>query len=137
MHINIIIPSGVIVLGANAQLWQIRLHSKIAIELLNNGWQQNQVANILGTTQSTVSRWKDRPLIELSSEDDNFEIDKLASIISSNLLKNGVPDKISLEMKIGKEISKIILKITAAEFSSRSIFRDIYNRRSIQFEIPF
>jgi len=118
MHINIITPSGQNVLGANAQLWQIRLHSKIANELLNNGWQQNQVANILGTTQSTVSRWKDRSLIELSSEDDNFEIDKLASIISSNLSKNGVPDNISLEIKIGKEFSKINLEIVKEGYNS-------------------
>ncbi|MFQ3360201.1 MAG: thiamine-phosphate synthase family protein [Candidatus Poseidoniales archaeon] len=111
MHIDIIVTLDLIMLGANAQLWQMRLHSKIANLLLENSWQQTQVAQVLGTTQSTISRWNERPVIELASQEDNLEIDLLAATITSELLKNGIPDKIAMGITIGEEISKCNLSM--------------------------
>ena len=53
-------------LGENGMRWLERLHMQIARELRAKEWSQAEIANILGTTQSTISRQYARPLPELA-----------------------------------------------------------------------
>jgi predicted fused transcriptional regulator/phosphomethylpyrimidine kinase/predicted transcriptional regulator len=68
------------------------LHAAVASELLQSGWSQNQVAEVIGTTQSSVSRWVTRPPTSLECLADEEEIDRAAAEIVAHLLRNGSPD---------------------------------------------
>jgi predicted fused transcriptional regulator/phosphomethylpyrimidine kinase len=79
------------VLGVNAQSWLPRLHQKIATGLIENGWSQAAVAEVLATTQSTVSRWLTRPSTALRDSSDDDAIDDVANRIVEELLRHGAP----------------------------------------------
>ncbi len=128
MHIDIILDIAHNMLGVNAQFWQVRLHSQIALELSKNGWQQDQIANVLGTTQSTISRWKEKPTVELSSVGDNQGIDNIAIFLSSQLSKKGVPKNISFEISIGEEKEQISLSMIGQ--GSNSVNNHLINSMS-------
>ncbi len=88
--------------GPNGQSWLARLHSIIASKLTDNGWSQGQISELLGTTQSTVSRWSTRPHTPLESPEDEIAIDKFANEIVSKLVSVGAPTStMTISVEIG------------------------------------
>jgi predicted fused transcriptional regulator/phosphomethylpyrimidine kinase len=77
-------------LGVHAQVWLPRLHIVITNGLVEKGWPQDQIAQLLGTTQSTISRWLKRPIPSMSREDD-FIVDTAATRILDELIRYGSP----------------------------------------------
>ena len=61
----------------------------VATNLLSSGWSQAEVAMILGTTQSTISRQIQRPLPGLSGSADEITVDKWADELSKALVLSG------------------------------------------------
>ncbi len=49
-------------LGQDGAVWLERLHMQLARNLRSSDWSQAEIADILGTTQSTVSRMAHREL---------------------------------------------------------------------------
>ncbi len=78
-------------LGVNAQLWQQRLHANISTSLIKSGWSQTDISDVLGTTQSTVSRWVSKPVASLDSAADEESVDRAAAQISDYLIQHGLP----------------------------------------------
>lgn len=76
-------------LGETGSAWLTRLHMMVAKNLLSSGWSQAEVAEILGTTQSTISRQILRPLPSLSGSADEITIDRWANELSQSLLQLG------------------------------------------------
>ena len=76
-------------LGNSGGEWLTRLHMMMAQKLLSSGWSQAEVASILGTTQSTISRQLQRPLPNLAGSADEITIDKWAHELSSSLIQMG------------------------------------------------
>ena len=82
-------------LGENGMRWLERLHMQIARELRAKEWSQAEIANILGTTQSTISRQYTRPLPELAGTADELMIDGWATEISNALRVYGPEAKLT------------------------------------------
>jgi len=80
-------------LGDNGSIWLERLHMQIARNLRSADWSQSNIATILGTTQSTVSRRAHKSLPSLSGSADNETIDGWANEISNNLIHIGRDSK--------------------------------------------
>jgi len=80
-------------LGENGDKWLLRLHMQIAKTLNSEGWSQSQIAAILGSTQSTVSRQLLRTVPELPSADADT-IDGWANDLSRYLIIQGPKVKV-------------------------------------------
>ena len=89
-------------LGGTGDRWLLRLHMQLARDLNGAGWSQNQIARILGSTQSTVSRQLSRSLPKLPSADADT-IDAWAADLSKHLRVFG-PDTEVLRQRIIMEI---------------------------------
>ncbi len=76
-------------LGETGSAWLTRLHMMVAKNLLSSGWSQTEIAEILGSTQSTISRQILRPLPSLSGSADEITIDRWANELSQSLLQLG------------------------------------------------
>jgi hypothetical protein len=72
-------------LGKDGSAWLARLHMQLARNLRAGDWSQAEIADILGSTQSTVSRMSGRPLPNLSGSSDESTIDGWAHEISMAL----------------------------------------------------
>ena len=80
-------------LGDNGDKWLLRLHMQIAKTLNIAGWSQSQIATILGSTQSTVSRQLLRTVPDLPSADADT-IDGWANDLSRYLIVQGPKAKV-------------------------------------------
>lgn len=76
-------------LGQDGAVWLERLHMQLARNLRSSDWSQADIADILGTTQSTVSRMAHRDLPNLSGTSDEATIDGWAHEISMALKQLG------------------------------------------------
>ncbi len=72
-------------LGEVGSKWLDRLHQDVAKDLRSKGWSQSEIAEILGSTQSTISRHIQKPTIELYSSADEAMIDAWSSELSQAL----------------------------------------------------
>lgn len=81
------------VLGSDGSAWLERLHMQLARNLKAAGWSQADIANILGSTQSTVSRMAHRDLPNLQGTSDESTIDSWAHEISMALRQLGPNSK--------------------------------------------
>ncbi len=72
-------------LGEVGGKWLDRLHQDVAKDLRSKGWSQSEIAEILGSTQSTISRHIQKPTIELYSSADEAMIDSWSSELSQAL----------------------------------------------------
>ena len=79
-------------LGETGDKWLNRLHMQLSRELRSQGWSQMEIAAMLGTTQSTVSRQYQKPILELPGSADSLTIDGWAKEIASGLIAIG-PDE--------------------------------------------
>ena len=57
-------------LGDNGSKWLERLHMQLSRELRAAEWSQAEIATMLGTTQSTISRQFNREMPELAGTSD-------------------------------------------------------------------
>lgn len=76
-------------LGETGDAWLTRLHMQLARELRGHGWSQMNIASMLGTTQSTISRQYQKPIIELPGSADELTIDGWAKEVAGGLLSVG------------------------------------------------
>ena len=76
-------------IGETAATWLERLHHQIGLGLRSRGWSQANIAGILGTTQSTVSRQYHRDAPEMGPSADEVMIDGWANELANSLDLNG------------------------------------------------
>ena len=62
-------------LGEVGDKWLSRLHQNVAKDLRTKGWSQTEIADALGSTQSTISRQMQKPPMALNSSADEATID--------------------------------------------------------------
>ena len=79
-------------LGETGDKWLNRLHMQLARELRSQGWSQMEIAAMLGTTQSTVSRQYQKLIPNLPGSADSLTVDGWAKEIASGLMSVG-PDE--------------------------------------------
>jgi len=72
-------------LGDVGSKWLDRLHQDVAKDLRSKGWSQAEIADILGSTQSTISRHIQKPTIQLASSGDEAIVDAWSSELSQAL----------------------------------------------------
>jgi predicted fused transcriptional regulator/phosphomethylpyrimidine kinase len=78
-------------LGIIGDKWLERLHQHIAKDLRTNGWSQNDIADLLGSTQSTISRQMQKTPSALGATADEATIDSWGNELSQALASMG-PD---------------------------------------------
>ena len=76
-------------LGTDGAAWLERLHMQLARNLRAADWSQADIADILGSTQSTISRMAHRELPEMAGTSDESTIDGWAHEISMALKQLG------------------------------------------------
>ena len=76
-------------LGSDGLNWVERLQFQIAKDLRAMEWSQSEIAEVLGTTQSTISRQYHREAPKLHGSADEILIDDLARDISEKLDRMG------------------------------------------------
>ena len=76
-------------LGEDGSAWLERLHMQLARNLKSSGWSQAEIADILGSTQSTISRMAHRELPAMAGTSDESTIDGWAHEISLALRQLG------------------------------------------------
>jgi hypothetical protein len=62
-------------LGEVGDKWVSRLHQNVAKDLRTKGWSQTEIAEALGSTQSTISRQMQKPPTSLGASADEVTID--------------------------------------------------------------
>lgn len=72
-------------LGETGDAWLTRLHMQLARELRGQGWSQMNIASMLGTTQSTISRQYQKAMAQLPGSADELTIDGWAREIAGGL----------------------------------------------------
>ena len=81
-------------LGDTGDAWLTRLHMQLARELRGQGWSQMNIASMLGTTQSTVSRQYQKPIIDLAGSADELTVDGWAKELAGGLLSVGQSEEL-------------------------------------------
>ena len=81
-------------LGDTGDAWLTRLHMQLARELRGQGWSQMNIAAMLGTTQSTISRQYQKPIAQLSGSADELTVDGWAKEIAVGLLSVGQSEEL-------------------------------------------
>ncbi len=90
-------------LGQDGAVWLERLHMQLARNLRSSDWSQADIADMLGTTQSTVSRMAHRELPPMAGTSDESTIDGWAHEISMALKQlgpNAKPSRTRFVMEI-------------------------------------
>ena len=80
-------------LGSDGSVWIERLHMQLARDLKSANWSQAEIAQMLGSTQSTISRMAHRDLPDMSGTSDESTIDGWAHEISMALRQLGPTSK--------------------------------------------
>tara|TARA_Y100000589_G_scaffold56533_3_gene46812 strand:- start:5490 stop:6353 length:864 start_codon:yes stop_codon:yes gene_type:complete len=81
-------------LGETGNAWLNRLHMQLARELRGQGWSQMNIASILGTTQSTISRQYQKGIANLPGSADELTVDGWAKEIAGGLLSVGQSEEL-------------------------------------------
>ena len=97
-------------LGEIGSKWLDRLHQQIAKDLRAKGWSQVEIADILGTTQSTISRQIMKKPVDLNASADESTIDGWAHELSQALITMGpqsnvIRQRLVLEFQFGGNIT--------------------------------
>ena len=72
-------------LGQVGDKWIGRLQQHVAKDLRTKGWSQTEIAEVLGSTQSTISRQMQKPPIRLNASADEATIDGWGNELSQAL----------------------------------------------------
>ena len=81
-------------LGDTGDAWLTRLHMQLARELRGQGRSQMNIAAMLGTTQSTISRQYQKAIARLSGSADELTVDGWAKEIAGGLLSVGQSEEL-------------------------------------------
>ena len=76
-------------LGDIGDKWLERLHQHVAKDLRTKGWSQNDIADMMGSTQSTISRQMQKSPRELGATADEATIDSWGHELSQALASMG------------------------------------------------
>ncbi len=76
-------------LGTTAATWLERLHHQVGLGLRARGWPQASIAEVLGTTQSTISRQYHRDAPAMGPSSDEVMVDGWANEIATALHQHG------------------------------------------------
>ncbi|MFL2949510.1 MAG: thiamine-phosphate synthase family protein [Candidatus Poseidoniaceae archaeon] len=76
-------------LGIIGDKWLERLHQHVAKDLRTKGWSQTEIAEIMGSTQSTISRQMQKSPRQLGATADEATIDSWGNELSQALASMG------------------------------------------------
>ena len=80
-------------LGQIGSRWLDRLHQQLAKELKIIGWSQMEIADVTGSTQSTISRLLMKPAFSLGASADEATVDAWARELAASLNQFGTNAK--------------------------------------------
>ena len=121
-------------LGEVGSKWLDRLHQHVAKDLRSKGWSQTEIADILGSTQSTISRHVQKPTIQLSASADEAMVDSWASELSQALSSIGpdanvVRQRLIVEMQFGgNQTLRFDKTLTGLDLDSGQLERALLRR---------
>ncbi|MBT5391810.1 MAG: hypothetical protein HOL22_05620 [Euryarchaeota archaeon] len=81
-------------LGEVGDKWLSRLHQNVAKELRTKGWSQTEIAEALGSTQSTISRQMQKPPTSIGATADEATIDGWGHELSLALSSMGSESRV-------------------------------------------
>jgi hypothetical protein len=81
-------------LGEVGDKWLSRLHQNVAKELRTKGWSQTEIAEALGSTQSTISRQMQKPPTSIGATADEATIDGWGHELSMALSSMGSESRV-------------------------------------------
>jgi len=81
-------------LGEVGDKWLSRLHQNVAKELRTKGWSQTEIAEALGSTQSTISRQMQKPPTSIGATADEATIDGWGHELSMALSSMGPESRV-------------------------------------------
>ena len=121
-------------LGEVGSKWLDRLHQHVAKDLRGKGWSQTEIAAILGSTQSTISRHVQKPTIQLSASADEAMVDSWASELSQALSSIGpsanvIRQRLIVEMQFGgNQTLRFDKTLTGLDLDSGQLERALLRR---------
>ena len=121
-------------LGEVGGKWLDRLHQHVAKDLRGKGWSQTEIAAILGSTQSTISRHVQKPTIQLSASADEAMVDAWASELSQALSSIGpdanvIRQRLIVEMQFGgNQTLRFDKTLTGLDLDSGQLERALLRR---------
>ena len=121
-------------LGEVGGKWLDRLHQHVAKDLRGKGWSQNEIAEKLGSTQSTISRHLQKPTISLSASADEAMVDSWASELSQALSSIGaeadvVRQRLIVELQFtGNQTLRFDKTLTGLDLDSGQMERALLRR---------
>ncbi len=132
--LNKVVNLRLIMLGEVGGKWLDRLHQHVAKDLRGKGWSQNEIARILGSTQSTISRHIQKPTVRLSASADEAMVDSWASELSQALASIGpdsdvVRQRLIVEMQFtGNQTLRFDKTLTGLDLDSGQLERALLRR---------
>ncbi len=81
-------------LGETGGAWLDRLHMQLARELRGQGWSQMNIASMLGSTQSTISRQYQKSMLALPGSADELTVDGWAKELAGGLFSVGQSEEL-------------------------------------------
>ena len=121
-------------LGEVGGKWLDRLHQHVAKDLRGKGWSQTEIARMLGSTQSTISRHIQKPTVRLSASADEAMVDSWASELSQALASIGpdsdvVRQRLIVEMQFtGNQTLRFDKTLTGLDLDSGQLERALLRR---------
>ena len=121
-------------LGDNGSKWLERLHMQLARELRAADWSQAEIATMLGSTQSTISRQFNRDMPELAGTSDEMMVDGWANELAMALRQFGPNVKLNkqrfvMEIAFGPgQILKFDKSLTGMDLESDQEERSLLKR---------
>lgn len=121
-------------LGEVGSKWLDRLHQHVAKDLRGKGWSQTEIAAMLGSTQSTISRHVQKPTIQLSASADEAMVDSWASELSQALSSIGpsanvIRQRLIVEMQFGgNQTLRFDKTLTGLDLDSGQLERALLRR---------
>ena len=139
LHILLVILNNNIILapfmlGEVGSKWLDRLHQHVAKDLRGKGWSQTEIATILGSTQSTISRHVQKPTIQLPASADETMVDSWASELSQALSSIGpsanvIRQRLIVEMQFGgNQTLRFDKTLTGLDLDSGQLERALLRR---------
>ena len=132
--LNNIIITAPFMLGEVGGKWLDRLHQHVAKDLRGKGWSQTEIAAILGSTQSTISRHVQKPTIQLFASADEAMVDSWASELSQALSSIGpsasvIRQRLIVEMQFGgNQTLRFDKTLTGLDLDSSQLERALLRR---------
>ncbi len=121
-------------LGEVGGKWLDRLHQHVAKDLRGKGWSQTEIAAVLGSTQSTISRHIQKPTIGLTASADEAMVDSWASELSQALSSIGpeanvLRQRLIVELQFsGQQTLRFDKTLTGLDLDSSQLERALLRR---------